>query len=58
MANPAKQKAKDAAHILKLLDEADMAFSQATVQCAIDIEASISQSEEQKGTDSETEIII
>ena len=58
MANPAKQKAKDAAHILKLLDEADMAFSQATVQCAMDIEESIPLSEEQEGTDRETDIII
>ena len=32
--------------MMKLLDEADMAFSQATVQCAIDIEESIPQSEE------------
>lgn len=58
MANPAKQKSKDAEHILKLLDEADMAFSQATLQCAVDIEESIPLSEEQKGTDSETDIII
>ena len=41
-----------------LLDEADMAFSQATVQCAIDIEESIPLSEEQEGTDRETDIII
>ena len=58
IANPAKQKAKDAEHILKQLDEADMAFSQATVQCAIDIEESIPLSEEQEGTDRETDIII
>lgn len=58
MANPAKQKARDVEQMMKLLDEADMAFSQTTVQCAIDIEESIPLSEEQKGTDSETDIII
>ena len=54
----AKQKSKDVEQMMKLLDEADMAFSQATVQCAIDIEESIPQSEEQEGTDCETNIII
>ena len=54
----AKQKSKDVEQMMKLLDEADMAFSQATVQCAIDIEESIPQSEEQEETDSETNIII
>ena len=54
----AKQKSKDVEQMMKLLDEADMAFSQATVQCAIDIEESIPLSEEQKGTDSETDMII
>lgn len=54
----AKQKSKDVEQVMKLLDEADMAFSQATVQCAIDIEESIPQSEEQEGTDCETNIII
>ena len=53
-----KQKSKDVEQMMKLLDEADMAFSQATVQCAIDIEESIPQSEEQEETDSETNIII
>lgn len=53
-----KQKSKDVEQMMKLLDEADMAFSQATLQCAIDIEESIPQSEEQEGTDSETNIII
>ena len=57
-ANSAKQKSKNVERMMKLLDEADMAFSQATVQCAIDIEESIPQSEEQEGTDSETNIII
>lgn len=54
----AKQKTKDVEQMMKLLDEADMAFSQATVQCAIDIEESIPQSEEQEETDCETNIII
>ena len=53
-----KQKSRDVEQMMKLLDEADRAFSQATVQCAIDIEESIPQSEEQEGTDSETNIII
>lgn len=53
-----KQESKDVEQMMKLLDEADMAFSQAMVQCAIDIEESIPQSEEQEGTDSETNIII
>ncbi len=57
-AKSAKQKSKDVEQMMKLLDEADMAFSQATVQCAIDIEESIPQSEEQEGTDCETNIII
>ncbi|MBR0049286.1 MAG: hypothetical protein IJP74_08220 [Prevotella sp.] len=54
----AKQKTKDVEQMMKLLDEADMAFSQAMVQCAIDIEESIPQSEEQEETDCETNIII
>ena len=37
----AKQKSRDVEQKMKLLDEADMAFSQATVRCAIDIEESI-----------------
>jgi hypothetical protein len=54
----AKQKSRDVEQMMKLLDEADMAFSQATVRCAIDIEKSIPQSEEQEETDNETNIII
>ena len=54
----AKQKTKDVEQMMKLLDEADMAFSQAMVQCAIDIEESIPQSEEQEETDCETNINI
>jgi hypothetical protein len=54
----AKQKSRDVEQMMKLLDEADMAFSQATVRCAIDIEESIPQSEEQEETDNETNIII
>ena len=53
-----KKRSKDVEQMMKLLDEADMAFSQATVQCTIDIEESIPLSEEQEGTDSETDIII
>ena len=53
-----KQKTKDVEQMMKLLDEADMAFLQATVQCAIDIEESIPQSEEQEETDNETNITI
>ena len=54
----AKQKSRDVEQMMKLLDEADMAFSQATVRCAIDIEEGIPQSEEQEETDNETNIII
>lgn len=54
----AKQKSRDVEQMMKLLDEADMAFSQATVRCAIDIEERIPQSEEQEETDNETNIII
>ena len=53
-----KQKSMDVERMMKLLDEADMAFLQATVQCAIDIEESIPQSEEQEETDNETNITI
>ena len=58
MTNPAKQKAKDAERILKLLDEADVAFSQATVRCTMDIEKTFSHDEEPEETDYETNIII
>ena len=57
-AKSAKQKSKDVEQMMKLLDEADMAFSQATIRCAIDIEESIPQSEEQEETDNETNIFI
>ncbi len=53
-----KQKSKDVKQMMKLLDEADMAFSQAAVQCAIDIEETIPQNVVREETESETIIII
>lgn len=57
-ASAAKRKSRSDEHITKLLDDADKAFWQATVQCAMDIEETFLQDEEQEETEYETEIVI
>ena len=52
------QKEKSIQHINKMLEDADMAFSLATVQCSMDIEESFSQGEKIEETDDETNIIL
>ncbi len=52
------QKEKSIQHINKMLEDADMAFSLATVQCSMDIEDSFSQGEKTEETDDETNIIL
>ena len=53
-----KQKEKDVQHINKMLENADMAFSMATVQCSMNIDDSFWQEEEMEETDDETYIIL
>jgi hypothetical protein len=57
-ASAAKRKSRSDEHITKLLDDADKAFWQATVQCAMDIEETFLQDEKQEETEYETEIVI
>ena len=52
------QKEKDVQHINKMLDDADMAFSMATMQCSMNIEESFLQEEKNEETDDETNIIL
>ena len=52
------QKEKDVNHIDKMLQEADMAFSLATVQCSMNIEESFLQEEVIEKTDDETNIFL
>lgn len=52
------QKAKDVKHIDKMLNDADMAFSLATVQCSMNIEESFLQEEVIEKTDDETNIFL
>ena len=53
-----EQKEKDVQHINKMLEDADMAFSMATVQCSMNIDDSFWQEEEMEETDDETYIIL
>lgn len=52
------QKEKSIQHINKMLEDADMAFSMATVQCSMNIEESFSLDEKTEETDDETNIIL
>ena len=53
-----EQKEKDVQHIHKMLEDADMAFSMATVQCSMNIDDSFWQEEDMEETDDETYIIL
>lgn len=55
---PSRQRQLEADHIMRLLDEADNAFAQATTQCVMDINESFSQDETLEEPDYETFIII
>lgn len=52
------QEEKSIQHINKMLEDADMAFSMATVQCSMNIEESFSQDEKTEETENETNIIL
>ncbi len=53
-----QQEEKEIQHINKMLDDADMAFSMATVQCSMNIDESFLQEEKKEETDDETNIFL
>lgn len=53
-----RQRGLEAERIMRLLDDADNAFAQATAQCAMDINESLSQNETIEETEHETNITI
>lgn len=53
-----RQRLLEAERIMRLLDDADNAFAQATIQCAMDINESFLQDETFEETDHETNIVI
>lgn len=52
------QKEKNVQHINKMLEDADLAFSLATVQCSMDIDESFLQDEKKEETEDETNIFL
>ena len=52
------QKEKNVEHINKMLEDADMAFSLATIQCSMDIDESFLQDEKKEETEDETNIFL
>lgn len=53
-----KQEEKSIQHINKMLEDADMAFSMATVQCSMNIDESFLHEEKKEETDDETNIFL